>query len=97
MRVPEGLTRHQNLLLSQAGACQVQVLNVSVDDQSHPEVTETRGNPSPLKSTEEKREHELRRLGDVSLYPHLSFSLFSHFDSALSLFAFTVAPQTTQV
>ena len=73
------------------------MLNVSVGDQSHPDVTETRGDPSPLKSTGEKREPELRRPADVLLCPCLSCSLFSHFDSDLPLSAFTVAPRTTQV
>ena len=96
MWVPEGLARHQHVLLSQAGACQVQVRDVPVGNQSHPEVTETRVNTGPFKSTDEKRERELGRPGEVSLYPHLSFSLCSHFDPDLSLFAITVAPQTTR-
>lgn len=95
--MPEGLARRPHVLLSQAAARQVQARDVPVDNQSHPEVTETRGNPGPFKSTDGKRERELGPPGEVSLYPHLSFSLCSHFDSDLSLFAVTVAPQTTRV
>lgn len=61
MRVPEGLARRPHVLLAQAGARQVQARDAPVDNQSHPEVTETRGDPGAGTSADEKRGLDLGR------------------------------------